>query len=279
MLTTFAKVIVTTCLISTISYTPVIAGTFDEIKGNGKIRVATEAAYYPFEFIEDGNITGYDKDVLDRIVDNWGVTLDQSDLPFNGILPGLLQKKFDLVATALLMNPERASRYAFTMPLAQVNVGLLKRAGDPKVNDVTNLSGLTIATAQPPAGPTVIFMTYNDSLKSAGHSAHDQKMFTGTGDEVLALLNGQVDAMVDSTPILLGVMKKYPGKFELVGTFGDPFWVGWVTRPDDLDLRDALNIEIRHLRDSGELSKLQEKWFGYKMEIPDDGYLPSGSIK
>ena len=40
-------------------------------------------------------------------------------------------------------------------------------------------------------------------------------------------------------PVLLGAMKKYPDKFEVVGTFGEPFWVGWVTRPEDLDLRDA----------------------------------------
>ena len=48
--------------------------------------------------------------------------------------------------------------------------------------------------------------------------------------------------MVDSTPVLLGAMKKYPDKFEVVGTFGEPFWVGWVTRPEDLDLRDAINV-------------------------------------
>ena len=84
----------------------------------------------PFEFIEDGKIVGYDKDILDAIIKSWGFKMEQLDLPFAGILPGLLQKKFDFVATALLINPERAKRYAFTMPIAQVKVGLLKRKGD-----------------------------------------------------------------------------------------------------------------------------------------------------
>ncbi|HTR83215.1 MAG TPA: transporter substrate-binding domain-containing protein [Reyranella sp.] len=258
---------------------PVSAGTLDDIKKRGKVVVGTEAAYYPFEFIENGKIVGYDEDVLNAIIKSWGYKMEQLDLPFAGILPGLLQKKFDFVATALLVNPERAKRYAFTMPVAQTKVGFLKRKGDPKVKSADDLSGLTIASGTPPAGPTVIFMHYNDDLKAKGKGAKEQKMFSSSGDTILALANGQVDALVDSTPVMLGAMKKYPGKFEVVGTFGEPFWVGWVTRPEDLDLRDAINVEIRKLRDSGELGVLQKKWFGEAMTIPDSGYLPPDAIK
>ena len=258
---------------------PASAGLLDEIKKKGQVVVGTEAAYYPFEFIENGKIVGYDKDILDAIIKSWGFKMEQLDLPFAGILPGLLQKKFDFVATALLINPERAKRYAFTMPIAQVKVGLLKRKGDAKVKSVDDLTGLTIVSGTPPAGPTVIFMNYNETLKAKGKSAKDQKMLSSSGDEILALANGQGDAMVDSMPVLLGAMKKYPDKFEVVGTFGEPFWVGWVTRPEDLDLRDAINAEIRKLRDSGQLEVMQKKWFGYTMPIPDSNYLPEGAIK
>jgi polar amino acid transport system substrate-binding protein len=258
---------------------PASAGLFDDIKKRGQVTVATEAAYYPFEFVEDGKIVGYDKDVLDAIIKSWGLKMEQLDLPFAGVLPGLLQKKFDFVATALLMNPDRAKRYAFTMPVAQVKVALMKRVGDIKLKTVDDLTGLTIVSGTPPAGPTVIFMHYNDELKAKGKGAADQKMLSSSPDEILALANGQADAMVESTPVLLGAMKKYPGKFEIVGTFGDPFWVGWVTRPEDLDVRDAINVEIRKLRDSGELATMQKKWFGYTMETPDSGYLPADAIK
>jgi polar amino acid transport system substrate-binding protein len=258
---------------------PASAGLLDEIKKKGQVVIGTEAAYYPFEFIENGKIVGYDKDILDAIIKSWGFKMEQLDLPFAGILPGLLQKKFDFVATALLINPERAKRYAFTMPIAQVKVGLLKRKGDAKVKSVDDLTGVTIVSGTPPAGPTVIFMNYNETLKAKGKGAKDQKMLSSSGDEILALANGQGDAMVDSMPVLLGAMKKYPDKFEVVGTFGEPFWVGWVTRPEDLDLRDAINAEIRKLRDSGQLEVMQKKWFGYTMPIPDSGYLPEGAIK
>ncbi|HZS33306.1 MAG TPA: transporter substrate-binding domain-containing protein [Methylomirabilota bacterium] len=252
-------------------------GLWAEIKQRGKVVVATEAQYYPFEFLENGKIVGYHKDVLDRIIQAWGVQMEQLDLPFTGILPGLLQKKYDFVATALIINPERASRYAFTMPLAEVKVGVLKRKGDPKVKSVDSLSGLVVGTVPPTGGPAQFLLKYNESLKASGKGAAEIKNFQSSPDIAVALANQQVDVMVDSVPPLLGAMRTSPNTFELVGTIGEPFFEGWVTRPEDTDLRDALNAEIRKLRDSGELKRLQQKWFGYTMEIPTTGYLPPGA--
>ena len=253
------------------------SGLWADIKKRGKVVVATEAQYYPFEFLENGKIVGYHKDVLDQIIKAWGVQMEQLDLPFTGILPGLLQKKYDFVATALIINPERATRYAFTMPLAEVKVGVLKRKGDPKVKSVDNLSGLVVGTVPPTGGPAQFLLKYNETLKSSGKAAADIKNFQSSPDIAVALANQQVDVMVDSVPPLLGAMKTSPNAFELVGTIGEPFFEGWVTRPEDTDLRDAINAEIRKLRDSGELKRLQEKWFGYTMEIPTTGYLPPGA--
>ena len=86
-------------------------GLLSEIKARGAIRVATEAAFEPFEFVENGKIVGYNKDVLDYVVAKLGVRLKQVNLPFQGILPGLLAHTFDLVATSVSVTPERARRY------------------------------------------------------------------------------------------------------------------------------------------------------------------------
>ena len=75
--------------------------TFEKIKRTGKVTVGTEAAFPPFEYIEDGQIVGYGKDILTYIIDDMNVELNQLDLPWQGILPGLLAKKFDFVATSV----------------------------------------------------------------------------------------------------------------------------------------------------------------------------------
>ena len=84
----------------------------NEIKQRQKVVVATEAAFAPFELIEDGEIVGYDKDILDLVIANWSVELEQLDVPFAGILAGLDQGKYDLVSTALMITPENVKKYA-----------------------------------------------------------------------------------------------------------------------------------------------------------------------
>jgi polar amino acid transport system substrate-binding protein len=251
--------------------------TLSEIKSRGKVVVATEAAYAPFEFLQDGKIVGYDKDVLDGVIKGWNVQLEQLDVPFAGILAGLIEKKYDFVSTALLINPERAGKYAFTMPVAAAKIGIMRQKDGSKLKSVDDLSGLTIGSPVPPAGPTTAFQHYNDELKAKGKGAANHVFFQTAPDLYLALANGQIDGAADSMLTLTEGMKKQPGKFEIAGTFGEPFFIGWVTRPEDTSLRDAINVEIKKMRDSGQLKQWQEKWFGFAMEIPDSGYLPPGA--
>jgi polar amino acid transport system substrate-binding protein len=252
------------------------AGTFGDIKARKKVTVATEAAYPPFEFMQEGKIVGFDADVLHRVVDGWGVELEHLDVPFSGILTGLLQKKYDFVCTGLIMNPDRTSKYAFTMPVAVAPVALIKRKGDAKVTSVSDLSGLRIGGPVPPSGPTNVLTSYSQGLKDKG--AAEIVHFQSAPDEFLALANGQIDAAVETTLTVNELMRKHPDTYELIGTIGKPFYYGWATRPEDTDLRDAINAEIERLNKSGELAKLQEKWFGAKMDTPTSGYLPPGSI-
>ena len=86
--------------------------TFEKIKRTGKVTVGTEAAFPPFEFVEDGKIVGYGKDILDYIIADLGAELNQLDLPWQGILPGVLAGKFDFVATSVSIRAERAKKYA-----------------------------------------------------------------------------------------------------------------------------------------------------------------------
>jgi polar amino acid transport system substrate-binding protein len=254
-----------------------VAVDLEQIKKRGKVVVATQADYPPFEFIQDGRIVGYDKDLLDNIVAHWGVELEQIDLPFAGILTGLMQGRFDFVCTALIANPERVAKFAFTMPMAVSRVGIYRRKGDSKVTSVNDLTGVTMGAVVPPSGPTAVLAAHNADLQKVGKGAKDVRYFQGSTDLSLALANGQVDAWTTSRLTMDAQMKRFPDKFELVDFVGKPFYFGWVTRPEDTKLRDQINVEFKRLRDSGEMAKLQQKWFGHTMEIPDSGYLPEGA--
>ena len=256
---------------------PASALTLDDVKKAGKLTVATEALYEPVEFVQDGKIVGYGRDILDEITAAWKVDLDQSDLPFAGILVGLQQKKYDLVATTMIMNADRVRQYAFTAPIATASVTVLKLKGDEKIKSMDDFSGIVLGGVVPPAGPTVEMQKYIAELGKKGKAPDDFVMFQSLPDMVLALSNHQVDGIVENI-IPLGLLaRKHPEKFEVAGTVGKPFYIGWALRAEDASLRDAINVEIKRLNDSGKLAELQQKWFGFKMELPDSGYMPEGA--
>lgn len=86
--------------------------------------------------------------------------------------------------------------------------------------------------------------------------------------------------MIQALPSLAVLVKERGDMFEIaapVETGVKYTYMAWVTRPEDKDLRDFISGVIRKMRDDGRLYELQDKWFGFKMEIPDEGYLPAGA--
>lgn len=255
--------------------------TLEKIKRTKALTVGTEAAFPPFEFVQDGKIVGYGSDILAEIVKGLGSPkLNQLDLPWQGILPGVLAGKFDFVATTVGINEERAKRYAYTLPIANGEPWAMQRKTD-KMTKIEELNGKVVAT-QLASSTEPVARDLDARLKAAGGTGFKElKLYTAFTESYVALANGEVDAVIQSLPSLAVLVKEKPDAFALLASANTPgsfTYLSWVTRPTDLDLRDFISGEIRKMRDDGRLYALQEKWFGFKMEIPDSGYLPPGAI-
>lgn len=255
--------------------------TLEKIKRTGELTVGTEAAFPPFEFVQDGKIVGYGSDILAVVVQELGVKkLNQLDLPWQGILPGVLAGKFDFVATTVGINEERAKRYAYTFPIADGMPYTMKRKGDTTITKVADFNGKVLATQLASSTEPVSRALDEKLKKDGGPGLKELKLFTSFPESYVALANGEVDAVMQSLPALAVAVKEKPDLFELAVATpkegGYPY-LAWVTRPDDKDLRDAISATIKKMRDDGRLSALQMKWFGFEMKIPDSGYLPPGA--
>ena len=253
--------------------------TLDSVLKAKKVTVGTEAAFPPFEFVQDGKIVGYGKDILDEVIKDLGVEVVQLDVPFQGILPGLDAKKFDFVATSVGITPERAAKYAFTFPIAVSSEVILKRAADSSIGSAKDLEGKVVGTQ---LGTTTEqeARKADAALKAAGGKGFKElKLYPAFPEVYVALAGGELDAVVQSAPNVAVLIKEKPGVFGLAGPVSaSSRYIGWVTRPGYEDLRKRISATIKRLRDSGKLAELQNKWFGFTMTIPDTGYLPAGAL-
>jgi polar amino acid transport system substrate-binding protein len=176
------------------------------------------------------------------------------------------------------MYEEPTRKFAFTMPVAEATVSLLRRKGDERIRSRDDLEGKIVST-QLGTGAEKLLRELDGKLKGSGKQGFEIKSFTSAPEAFLALANNQADAAASLLPTMLTLMQRRPGVYELVGPLMEKKqYIGWVARPDDIELRDYLSLRIKELRDSGKIYQMQEKWFGFRMELPDSGYKAEGAI-
>jgi polar amino acid transport system substrate-binding protein len=246
------------------------ADTLDEVKKRGTLVVGMEAAYVPYEFFKDGKIIGYDPDIIDTFIPKLGVKAQLVDTAWNGIIPALYAKKFDVIISAMTITKERAEKVLFSMPYADASNVVLLRADEDRIKTADDLSGRVVGVQIGSAAAGII-KTFETKLKAAGKPGYaDVKQYEHYPEAYQDLLNKRIDAVVNSKSTMLVVMKDAPGKFKMVGGVSDiTAYFGMAFRKEDAAFQSFVNEQLAGMKKDGTLAKLQEKWFGAMMETPD----------
>ncbi|MGO6907742.1 transporter substrate-binding domain-containing protein, partial [Rhizobium ruizarguesonis] len=92
------------------------ADTLAAVKAAGTLKVGTETAFAPFDYIDAGEHTGLNVDLFAEIGKELGVKIEWVALPWDGVFPALEAGKFDVVAGPATITKKRMERYRFTPP-------------------------------------------------------------------------------------------------------------------------------------------------------------------
>lgn len=253
-------------------------GTLADIKARGQLTVGTEAAYEPYEFIENGVVVGYGREILELMAAKLGVKLVQLNLPFQGLLPGLLAHKFDFVATSVGITEERAKRFAFTRPVGVVHSMFVINGTNKAISKPEDAVGKTVGTQMGSLAQPMVQEFERQMKAKSGKGFAELKLFQTYPDVSMALSNGTLDIGVIPSNVLSVQLRRQPGAFKAIGEVGDPRLLAWVTHPQDPEIRTFINQTLEELRVSGKLAELQKKWFGEALDLPASGYLPKGAL-
>jgi len=225
------------------------------------IRFATEAAYPPFnERAADGSIVGWEIDLGMAMCQKIGRKCEFVAQDWDGMIPGLLSKRFDGIFASMSITEERKQRIDFTNKYYQSPARFVAKK-DVKI-DRSNpgLGGVKLGTI---AGVQECFLKkhYPDATVSIYRSAED---------EYLDLEAGRIDAILsESVQADYGLIRKKPeAGYAFVGEpaedkecYGDGIGIG--VRKGDAKLKELLNKAIADVRADGTYDKLVAKYFGY----------------
>lgn len=225
------------------------------------LKLGTEGAYPPFNYIEtDGTIAGFDVEIGLELCKRAGVECEVVAQDWDGIIPGLLAKKYDFIIASMFITEERKKQVDFTDPyyLAAMTHVVPKDSG---ITEFTNksLSGKIIGAQSGTTQADFAEAVYPDA---------EIRLYP-TQDEVnLDMVSGRIDLQVgDMLPMLDWVTKTNDGGCcELAGEpITDPKYVGdgvgIAVRQEDDDLREKLNKAIAEIRADGTYKKINDKYF------------------
>jgi ABC-type amino acid transport substrate-binding protein len=218
--------------------------------GGEKLTVGSDIPYPPFEQGQPGNFTGFDVELMEAVAASIDRTAEFQDTSFDTIFVNLGQGKFDAVASAATITPEREKTVDFTNPYYLSEQAILVNEGDA-IDSVEGLEGATVGVQKGTTG--------QEFVEEKGKASEVRPYPTGP-DAVNALKAGTVDAVVIDIPVAENAVNA-GGGIEISAAIPTEEEYGFAVAQGDTELLDELNEGLEDVEENGTYGKIYEKWF------------------
>lgn len=241
--------------------TPADAGTLDDIKANGVLRVGA-GVYPPFMIRKpDGSYEGVDVDLLNQMAKDLGVKLELIDTGWDTIVAGITTKKWDVVS-GICATPKRAEVIDFSDQYLMVGGVLAVLPSNEKIKKLEDANNPDVLIAD-------IAGSWNEEISKKAFPNAQHKGFSQITqtDLVQELLAGRADAAVLDAPVTssdvetkfgVGTITFLPSTTQPIDILPCPLSYGIFK--GDTAMRDYVNSFFAKQRASGELDKLINAW-------------------
>lgn len=226
------------------------ARTWADIKKSGTIKIATEGAFPPFNLLKGTQLTGFEVDLANALAKQMGLKVQWITQPFDNLLIGLNQDRYDFVIASHGITPERAKAVDFSSPHYCTGGAIVSKPGGPKT--AVDLKGKAVAVQ--------VGTTYLQNVsKVAGIGS--VKTFPKDTDAQAALMAGRVDAWVGDKFTGLDLVKAQKGKV----VQGDLLFserIAMAVKKGNSSLLKELNAELAKALTNGTYAKISNQYFG-----------------
>lgn len=220
------------------------------------IHVVTHANWNPFEYMEKGDIVGFDIDLMREGVKRAGLTMDLTDAGWEALFEQIRSHQADAAVSGITITPERQASYAFSKPYFISRQAILVKEGTDIHSAQDLMQGKTVAVQNGSTGQEAL-----EKLLGKNHPAIKK-----TPMSIQMLIGGQADALVGDETSVKAIMAQYPDQ-HLAMVYDDaaftPEYFGIMYPKDQGEaLQKKLDEALQSMIADGTYGKLYEKWFG-----------------
>jgi histidine transport system substrate-binding protein len=231
------------------------------------VRIGVDASYPPFESMApNGQMVGFDVDLTKALCAKMNVRCVWIAQDFDGIIPALKGKKYDIIVSSLTVTDKRREQIDFSDKLFDAPARMIAKAGSPLLPTAESLKGKRVGVEQgttqeayakaywEPKGVTIVEYQNQDQVYAD-------------------LTTGRLDAALqDELQADAGFLKTPRGKgFAWAGpevkdakTIGEGTAIG--VRKEDGDLKAKLNKALADIHQDGTFKRLEKQYFDVEID-------------
>lgn len=230
----------------------VLSGCTPKAKAPVTVKVATNAEFAPFEFVDEKTkeISGFDIDLIKAIGTKAGLEFEIVNTGFDAMLAGIAGCQYDAAIAAISITPDRQKQDLFSEPYTVAGQTVVIQINNETIKSKDDLKGKTIGAQIGTTGAEEVQKIEGTTLKT-----YDNYEFA-----FLDLANGQIDAVVVDNPIADAYVAKNAGKLKTVGNVFTSENYGIAVCKTNTDLQKKINEGLAALKADGSLKALEEKW-------------------
>jgi len=230
---------------------PSATPTLDAIKAAGALKIGTSPDYPPFESLDtQNNVIGFDVDLMTEVAKALGVKLEIVQMGFDGLIPALQSKKFDVMAAGVSVTAERKQAVDFTDPyLVGTDAIVVRTDWSTPVKGLEDLKGHSVAVQ--------LGTVQADAAKKVGGiNVKEYNLFT---EAATAVASKQADALYLHKVVAEAFIKANPVLKIAAETPAKD--TAFALRKDTPDLTQFVNGVLAKMKQDGSFDALVAKWF------------------
>lgn len=218
------------------------------------VRIGTEGAFPPYNFINDDNeLDGFERDLGDDVCARANLTCEWVINDWDTIIPNLVAGNYDLIMAGMAKTEARAEVISFTQHYLPLESSVyVTRAG----NDDSVIGGVVAAQS--------------NSMQAAYVAETGASLieFPTPDETIAAVRTGEADAVLADRVYLAPIVEESGGELIFVGKeleIGGGVGIG--LRKSDDELLETLDAVISEMKQDDSLNKLLVKWFGEDVDL------------
>ncbi|WP_455478502.1 transporter substrate-binding domain-containing protein [Bartonella sp. B10] len=236
------------------------ATIFIQLASAKTLKIASEGSYPPFSYIDSNNkLHGFDIDISYALCKKMNVKCTIITQDFDGIILGLLSKKYDAIVASLAPTQERLQKIDFTDAYYSTSLAVI----------VTKNSGIEEISAKAFKGKNLgVQSNTTQAAYAEDHYASKEvniKLYPTAIEVSRDLLSHRLDVIIfDKLQALSWLENEGKNCCKLLGTLqGTKFPIAIGIRQNNNDLRNKFNEAIREIRADGTYDQIMRKYFTF----------------